>query len=57
MSLELFQSIGLSETKAKETLANTAVSKLLEDIIIQVNIENESLNKCFFAHVGSIVSR
>lgn len=39
MSLELFQSIGLSETKAKETLANAAVSKLLEDAIIQVRLE------------------
>lgn len=40
MSLELFQSIGLSETKAKETLANASVSKLLEDIIIQVKLEH-----------------
>ena len=37
MSLELFQSIGLSEGKAKDTLANAAVSKTLAAIIQKVN--------------------
>lgn len=47
MSIELFQSIGLSESKAKETLANTAVSKLLEYVINKVSkpwLNNELIN-------------
>ena len=34
--LELFQSIGLSESKAKETLKNAAVSATLESVIRKV---------------------
>ncbi len=41
MSLELFQSIGLSEAKAKDTLANNTVSKSLELIINKVIIIND----------------
>ena len=36
MSLDLFQSIGLSEAKAKETLKNVTVSATLESIIRKV---------------------
>ena len=35
-TLELFQSIGLSESKAKETVKNTAVSATLRALIVQV---------------------
>ena len=36
MSIALFQSIGLSEAKAKDTLANATVSKSFELIINKV---------------------
>ena len=36
MSLDLFQSIGLSEAKAKETLKNASVSATLEAVIRKV---------------------
>lgn len=35
--LDLFQSIGLSELKAKETLKNEALAKHLEDVVIAVS--------------------
>lgn len=37
MSVELFVKIGLSEAKAKETLANPAVSKQLETAVNKVH--------------------
>lgn len=45
MSLELFQSIGLSEAKAKDTLANAAVSKTLEAIITKAKSIKEDIDK------------
>ena len=36
MSVELFASIGLSETKARETLKNAVVPSLLQSIILKV---------------------
>lgn len=33
MSVELFQTIGLSQQKARETLKNTAISELLTEVI------------------------
>ena len=35
--LDLFQSIGLSEQKAKETLKNEALAKHLEDVVTAVS--------------------
>ena len=48
MSLELFTSIGLSESKAKETLANSVVSKSLENVINKVSMLNS--NGVFYSH-------
>ena len=37
--LEIFQSIGLSEQKAKETSKNENLAKHLEDIILEVSAQ------------------
>ena len=47
-TLELFQSIGLSESKAKETAKNGAVSTTLKALIVQVgtvDIDNSEKRK------------
>lgn len=39
-TLELFQSIGLSEAKAKDTAKNVAVSNSLKSLILEVKIDD-----------------
>ena len=48
---ELFQSIGLSESKAKDTLKNTNVSNVLKSYILQVRFYCLALA---FAHIRSL---
>ena len=48
MSVELFASIGLSETKARETLKNAVVSSLLQSIISKVRRDKRSFRKLLF---------
>ena len=38
-SLSLFQSIGLSEAKAKDTIKNTLVSNALKSLIVEVRVK------------------
>ena len=38
-SLSLFQSIGLSEAKAKDTIKNTLVSNALKSLIAEVRVK------------------
>ena len=58
-TLELFQSIGLSESKAKETAKNGAVSATLKALIVQVGTVDidtsfapEKRKECLPRHVG-----
>ena len=39
-AISLFQSIGLSEAKAKDTLKNAAVSNSLKSLIVEVHSRN-----------------
>ena len=52
---ELFQSIGLSESKAKDTERNVAVSDALKTLILQVSSFARASHKIYDATLMNVV--
>ena len=55
--VDLFQSIGLSEQKAKETLKNEALAKHLEDVVTAVSAINVRDCFVFYCDVIRLISK
>ena len=55
--LDLFQSIGLSEQKAKETLKNEALAKHLEDVVTAVSTIDVRDCFAFYYDVTWLISK
>jgi len=54
--ISLFQTIGLNEQKARETLKNQEVTRLLEATINEVNKPNDDNNDFYSKFLGTSTS-